>query len=118
GGISIDQTAKVTVVAGPVSPATTVAVVDPLATFVSPEVALTIDAYDAFGNPIHRSGEPISATAVLDGDRRAIPIAYDSDAERYVGSFRPWALGTFAVEIAVNGTPISGSPFRTVMRAF
>jgi adhesin/invasin len=117
-GISIDQTAKVTVVASPASPATTVATVDPRATFVASEVALTIDAYDAFGNPIHRSGEPITATAVFDGDPRAIPIAYDSDAERYVGSFRPWSLGTFTVEIAVDGTPIAGSPFQTVMQAF
>lgn len=118
GGITIDQTVKVTVVAGPASPGATVASVDPLATVFSPEVALTIDAYDAFGNAIHRSGEPITAAAVFDGDRRPIPVAYSADAERYVGSFRPWALGTFIVEIAVDGTPIAGSPFQTIMRTF
>ncbi len=117
-GILIAQAATVTVVAGPASPVTTVAAVDPLATYVDREVAITIDAYDAFGNPIHRSGEPITATAVFDGERRAVPVAYSPDAERYVGSFRPWAIGTFAVEIAVDGTPIAGSPFQTVMRVF
>jgi hypothetical protein len=106
------------VVPGPASSLTTTAVVDRTATIFDPFVEISIEARDAFGNPVRRPGEDVTITAAFGGDRRSVPVSYNASTGAYTGVFRPWEFGEFSVAVAVSGREISGSPFTTVMRPF
>ena len=119
---AFDASATSTVVAGPASQAGTVVVnLDETATLLDPSITITIEARDAFGNPVRRPGEAITVTAVLGADRRAVPLAYQENgpnAGLYVGEFEPWEYDEFQVEVAVNGLQIAGSPFAVKKTVF
>jgi adhesin/invasin len=73
---------------------------------------IVVQARDAFGNPVTVGGETVVVT--VSGTNTAGPItATDRGDGTYTASYTPHPVwtGTDYVEITMNGTPISGSPY-------
>jgi hypothetical protein len=97
-----------TVGAGAVSPASSTATV-PGGTVGVP-IIIVVQARDVYGNPLDVGGENVVVTVT--GKNPTGPItATDGGDGTYTASYTPVEKGNDKVEITMNGTPISGSPF-------
>jgi hypothetical protein len=93
---------------GAVSPASSTATV-PGGTVGIP-ITIVVQARDAYGNPLEVGGEAVVVTVT--GKNPTGPItATDGGDGTYTASYTPVEKGNDKVEITMNGTPISGSPF-------
>ncbi|HEV8122979.1 MAG TPA: Ig-like domain repeat protein [Gemmatimonadales bacterium] len=75
---------------------------------------ITVQAKDQFGNNVTVGGENVVVT--VSGSNTAGPItATDNGDGTYSASYTPANSGPDQVDITMNGTPISGSPFNTTV---
>jgi hypothetical protein len=68
---------------------------------------ILVSAADAQGNPVGRGGDQVGVTVV---GIQTLTVQ-DAGDGTYRAAWRPLTFGTFRVEITLNGTPISGSPY-------
>jgi hypothetical protein len=111
-GVAITQTQGVSVAPGPADAASSTAIV-PSGSAGNPTV-ITIQAIDAFGNPLTTGGATVVVT--VSGTNTAGPLtATDNGDGTYTATYTPSASGPDQVDITLNGTPISGSPYNTTV---
>jgi adhesin/invasin len=90
---------------GPADPGHTTALV-PDGVF-GQSLEILVSAADAQGNPVGRGGDQVGVTVV---GIQTLTVQ-DAGDGTYRADWRPLTFGTFRVEITLNGTPISGSPY-------
>jgi adhesin/invasin len=90
---------------GPADPGHTTALV-PDGVF-GQSLEILVSAADAQGNPVGRGGDQVGVTVV---GIQTLTVQ-DAGDGTYRAAWRPLTFGTFRVEITLNGTPISGSPY-------
>ncbi len=111
-GTGISQTQMVTVTPAAPAAATTTASVPP-GNAGSP-TTITIQSRDQFGNLVTTGGANVEIT--VSGANTAGPItATDLGDGTYTASYTPTVSGADQVDITLNGTPISGSPYGTTV---
>ena len=111
-GVSITQTQVVTVSPAAADAASTTATV-PSGSAGNP-ANISIQAKDQFGNNVTVGGATVEVT--VSGSNTAGPIvATDNGDGTYSASYTPTVSGPDQVDITLNGTPISGSPFGTTV---
>jgi adhesin/invasin len=101
-----------TVSAGPASPATTTAQLPATASVFSPLPVLVV-VRDADGNLRTAGGDEVRVRT----DGVDVVATHNGDGT-YSASFAPPGLGTIAVEVLLNGSPIAGSPFSVTITLF
>jgi Filamin/ABP280 repeat len=99
-------------VAGAADPGQTTAEV-PDGSFATP-LEILVHVNDSQGNSVGRGGDLVQVTVegVSNGN---LAVQY-VDAGTYRAVWTPLALGTFKVDVTLNGTPIAKSPFTTHVR--
>jgi hypothetical protein len=103
-----------TVVAGAADPGHSTAEV-PDGTFGTP-LAILVHVNDSQGNSVGREGDLVQVT--VDGiSNGSLPVEYVGDGT-YRAGWTPLVIGTFKVQVALNGTAIAKSPFQTHIRFF
>lgn len=103
-----------TVAAGPADPDATTADV-PDGSFAHP-LTILVHVNDAEGNSVGRDGDLVEVT--LEGFQNgSLPVEYVGDGT-YRAVWTPFNVGTFKVDIRLNGTPIDKSPFNIHIRFF
>lgn len=97
---------------GPADPASSTANV-PAGTSGA-QTTITVQAVDQFGNQVGSGGETVVVT--VSGANSAGPItATDNGDGTYTAVYTPTVSGPDQVDITMNGTPISGSPFNSAV---
>jgi hypothetical protein len=97
---------------GPADPASSTANV-PAGTSGA-QTTITVQAVDQFGNQVGSGGETVVVT--VSGANSAGPItAADNGDGTYTAVYTPTASGPDQVDITMNGTPISGSPYNSTV---
>lgn len=94
-----------TVSPGPADPAHTTAIV-PDGVF-GQALEIRVSAADAQGNPLGHGGDQVQVTV---RGMDPLPVQDVGDGT-YSAVWRPFTFGIFQVDITLNGTPISGSPY-------
>ncbi|HEU5153686.1 MAG TPA: Ig-like domain-containing protein, partial [Gemmatimonadales bacterium] len=109
GAVQLKDEADITVVAGIPAAATTDAHVPKgqRLRFTN----LEIRTRDAFGNEIKTGGYASHLTIVVTGTNSATPTVVDNGDGTYSGRYLPISKGTDRIDITLDGTPISGSPY-------
>lgn len=113
-GTAITQTAAVTVTPASASPAMSSAIVpDGIRNELT---VFTVQLRDAFTNNLRTSGGQVTATVTGKNAGRTVTVVDNSDGT-YRGSYTPTASGhgTDFVNIFLNGTPIGGSPYTSLL---
>jgi hypothetical protein len=108
------------VVPGPASPATTTADV-PITSSLFVNGTIVVHTRDSQSNPLGRGGETITITFVHRDSGTRIDVRgeiRDNGDGTYTAHYSQPGLGTFDVEITLNGTPIQGSPYQTIIGLF
>ncbi len=98
--------------AGPASPATTTAQLPTTASVFSP-LPVVVAVRDADGNLRTAGGDEVRVRT----DGVDVVATHNGDGT-YSASFAPPGLGTIAVEVLLNGSPIAGSPFSVTITLF
>ena len=75
------------------------------------ETTITIEVADQHGNPVEGVGSSLSVE--VSGANTASPTATEVGNGTYEASYTPTEAGTDTVEIELDETPISGSPFES-----
>jgi hypothetical protein len=97
-----------TVVAGAADPGRSTAEV-PDGTFGTP-LPILVHVNDSQGNSVGRAGDVVQVT--VEGLSNGLPVEYLGGGT-YRATWTPLAIGTFKVQIALNGAAIAKSPFQT-----
>jgi hypothetical protein len=108
------------VVAGPPSPATSTADV-PASSSLFVNGTIIVHTRDAQSNLLGRGGETVAIVFVhRDSGTRIDDRAQirDNGDGTYTANYSQPGLGTFDVEITLNGSPILGSPYQTIVGLF
>ena len=100
------------VVAGPPDPRGTTAIV-PEGSFGDP-LDIVVFLGDAHGNRVGRDGGTIAVTV---RGVTALAVQYAGDGI-YRARWTPFVVGSFQIDITLDGTPIADSPFTTNIRFF
>ncbi|MBA3345292.1 MAG: hypothetical protein H0T44_08325 [Gemmatimonadales bacterium] len=108
GGTLVTQTATVTITAGAPSAAASSATV-PDGTAGSP-TSIDIQLRDATGNLVSGQAGAIVVRVSGANSSNGLPVA-DRGGGNYRAAYTPIAAGTDRIEVRVDGTPVSGSPF-------
>jgi adhesin/invasin len=74
---------------------------------------IIVHVADALGNPVGRGGDQVTVTPP--GVISSLPVEDRGDGS-YRAEWRPLTVGTVKIAIALNGTPIKGSPFTSHIR--
>lgn len=112
-GTPITQTQAVTVNPGAASAANSTANVPASGSPGNP-TTITIQARDQFDNNLTVGGATVEVT--VSGSNTAGPItATDNGDGTYTATYTPTVSGPDQVDITLNGTPISGSPYNTTV---
>ncbi|MEO8294602.1 MAG: Ig-like domain repeat protein [Gemmatimonadota bacterium] len=78
------------------------------------QTTITVQAKDQFGNNVTTGGANVQVT--VSGSNTAGPIAANDNGDgTYTASYTPASSGPDQVDITLNGTPILGSPFNTIV---
>ncbi|HUR94838.1 MAG TPA: Ig-like domain-containing protein [Gemmatimonadales bacterium] len=101
-----------TVLAGPADPDRTTASV-PEGSFADP-LEIFVFLADAQGNRLGQDGDQVQMDVEGVGQ---IPVEYVGDGT-YRGRWTPFVVGTFKLNVRLNGTPIAQSPFNLRVRFF
>lgn len=97
---------------GPADPASSTANVPPGTS--GAQTTITVQAVDQFGNQVGSGGETVVVT--VSGANSAGPItATDNGDGTYTAVYTPTVSGPDQVDITMNGTPISGSPYNSTV---
>ena len=113
GGVPINDTQGVTVSPAAVDAASSTASVPSGGSAGNP-TTITVQGKDPFGNDVTVGGATVELT--VSGSNTAGPIlATDNGDGTYTVSYTPTASGPDQLDITLNGTPISGSPFGTTV---
>jgi hypothetical protein len=75
--------------------------------------AITVQARDAFGNPLGASGGLVAIS--VSGANSATPVVVDNGDGTYATSYTPTVTGTDLVAIALGGAPVGASPYASVV---
>lgn len=111
-GTGINQTQAVTVDPGPVDAASSTGTVPAGASGVPTQI--TVQGKDQFGNNVTTGGATVMIT--VSGTNSVGPFAATDNGDgTWSGSYTPSTAGPDQVDITLNGTPISGSPFNTTV---
>jgi filamin/ABP280 repeat protein len=108
------------VVAGPASPATSTADV-PAGSSLFVHGTITVYTRDAQSNLLGRGGEAVAITFVHRDSGTRIDVRgeiRDNGDGTYTVNYSQPGLGVFDVEITLNGSPIQGSPYQTIVVLF
>jgi hypothetical protein len=108
------------VVPGPASPATSTADV-PASSGLFVNGTITVFTRDAQSNLLGRGGESVAITFVHRDSGTRIDVRgeiRDNGDGTYTVNYSQPGLGTFDVEITLNGSPIQGSPYQTIIGLF
>jgi hypothetical protein len=112
-GVSINDTQGITVTPAAADAASSTANVPSGGSPGNP-TTITIQARDQFGNDLTVGGATVQIT--VSGANSAGPFnATDNGDGTYTGSYTPTASGPDQIDITLNGSPISGSPFNTTV---
>jgi adhesin/invasin len=103
------------VLAGPASPATTTADVSGGSIFFQVPITVAVHVRDAQGNPLRRGGDQV-VVRVDGGD--PLTVTYVPEQDSYTATSPPGNAGQHQVDITLNGTPISGSPYTVITTIF
>jgi adhesin/invasin len=101
------------VVPGASDPAHTTAVVPKDVTIFS-AVGIVVHVADSEGNPVGHGGDQVQ---VVVRDAGSLGVVDQGDGS-YTATFNPPGLGTFTIDISLNGVAISGNPFDVRVRLF
>ena len=121
GGVAIQQTATVTVSEPPPPPPppptsdasrTTADVPNGVA---GAQTAISVQARDGAGNPRTEGGDAVAVS--VSGSNTATPAVTDNGNGTYSASYTPQVAGVDLVAITLNGSPISGSPYTSMVSA-
>jgi len=77
--------------------------------------AIVIQGMDAWGNQVVIGGG--SAMCSISGANIAAPVMTDNGDGTYSGAYTPANAGTDSMIITIDGTPILGSPYTSVVAA-
>jgi adhesin/invasin len=103
-----------TVSVGTVSPAQSTATVpDGIAGALT---SIVVQARDAYGNPMSAGGETVAVTVSGTNNAGALTVTDQGDGT-YTAGYTPTVAGADNVDITMNGTAISGSPFTSAVAA-
>lgn len=102
-----------TVGAGPADPSQTTATVPAGTAGESTAVAITLR--DSYGNGLTGGGDVVSVSVGGANDRTPV-IVEDKGDSTYRATYQPTVAGVDDIAIDVNGMPIGGSPFTSVVR--
>lgn len=114
GGVEIEQTATVTVQAGPPAATTTTATVPNGR--AGQRTTIEIQLRDALGNPAPGRASAI-AVAIGGANNVGGVGASDEGGGRYTASYTPQVAGTDLVSVRVSGDAVAGSPFSSQVQA-
>jgi adhesin/invasin len=112
-GVPINDTQGITVSPAAVDAATSTANVPGAGSSGTP-TTITIQAKDQFGNNVTVGGATVEMT-VSGANSFGPATATDNGDGTYTVSYTPAASGPDQIDITLNGTPISGSPFSTTV---
>jgi adhesin/invasin len=118
GGVAIQQTATVTVTAPPAPPPTSDAsqtTADVPNGVAGAVTAISVQARDAAGNPRTSGGDAVVGS--VSGSNTATLAVSDNGDGTYSASYTPQTAGVDQVAIALNGAPIGGSPYTSMVAA-
>jgi hypothetical protein len=108
-GISINQSQNVVVSPAAADAATSTANVPASGSAGNP-TTITIQAKDQFGNDVTVGGASVQVT--VSGSNSFGPFAASDNGDgTYTATYTPTASGPDQIDITLDGTPISGSPF-------
>ena len=79
-------------------------------------VTILVHVNDAQGNSVGRDGDQVQVT-LADFQNAPLGVEYVGNGT-YQAVWTPFVVGTFRIDIGVNGTAIGGSPFTTSIRFF
>jgi hypothetical protein len=117
GGVQIQQTASVTVTAPPPPTAdpsqSTATVPNGVA---GTATVITVQARTTSGAPMTTGGATVTVTVTGDNPAGALSVT-DQGNGTYTASYTPQNAGTDQVAITLNGVPIAGSPYTSVVVA-
>lgn len=102
----------VTVIPATVDPAVSSATV-PGGVLAGSPIDISVTSRDAFGNPLTSGGATVVVT--VSGSNTASPTIVDNGDGTYTTSYTPATAGTDNLAITIDGSPISGSPFSTIV---
>ena len=77
--------------------------------------AIVIQEMDAWGNQVVIGGG--SAMCSISGANTAVPVMVDNGDGTYSGAYTPANAGTDSMILTIDGTPILGSPYTSVVAA-
>ena len=80
------------------------------------ETGIIVQARDAYDNALSSGGETVVVTVSGDNNAGTLTVTDQGDGT-YTASYTPITAGTDHVAIAINGTPIGGSPFISTVGA-
>lgn len=109
GSLHLNDDVDITVVAGAPAPGTTDAKVPKGRRLRFTDIK--IDTRDVFGNDIKTGGFASHLTILVTGTNSATPTVLDNGDGTYSASYLPISKGTDRIDITLDGTPISGSPY-------
>ena len=109
GPVQLHDKVDITVVPGIPAPATTDAKVPKGRRLRFTDIK--IETRDAFGNDIKTGGFASHLTILVTGTNSATPTVHDNGDGTYSASYLPISKGTDRIDITLDGTPISGSPY-------
>jgi adhesin/invasin len=116
GGVAIQQTATVTVNAPPPPTSdasqTTADVPNGVAGALT---EISVQARDGSGNPRTAGGDAVAVS--VSGSNSATPEVSDNGDGTYRSGYTPQVAGVDQVAITLNGSPISGSPYTSMVSA-
>ncbi|HEY7634400.1 MAG TPA: Ig-like domain-containing protein [Gemmatimonadales bacterium] len=115
GGTSVLGPFTSQVSAGPANPANTTADVSGGSIFFQVPITVAVHVRDAQNNPLRRGGDRV-VVRVDGGD--ALTVTYDEGRDVYSASAPPGSQGNHQIDITLNGTPISGSPYTVTTNIF
>lgn len=114
-GAAITSTATITVNVGPASPSQSVATV-PAGTAGS-LTTITIQARDAAGNNLTTNPGVVAQVTITGANPASAATATNNLNGTYTFTYTPTSAGTDAFTITLDGTPILGSPYNSVVSA-